>query len=88
MPFIASAEKLKSLIVDGQNNHAVWPKSTIMMRQYLEETGLFEVDIARTQFTWRGEREAQWMDKAGVGPKQNLANPKMDLTFAPDFSLY
>ncbi len=27
----AAAEKLKALIVDGQNNHAIWPKSTVMM---------------------------------------------------------
>ena len=30
------ARKIKVLIVDGQNNHVVWPKSTIMMKQYLE----------------------------------------------------
>lgn len=37
--FSLSADaKLKVLIVDGQNNHEVWPKSTIMMKQYLEET--------------------------------------------------
>ncbi len=32
---------MRALIVDGQNNHAVWPKSTIMMKQYLEETVKF-----------------------------------------------
>lgn len=42
------AEKLKALIVDGQNNHAVWPKTTTMMKAYLEETGLFAVDVATT----------------------------------------
>lgn len=42
------AEKLKALIVDGQNNHSVWPKTTQMMKQYLEQTGLFEVEIATT----------------------------------------
>ena len=26
-------EKIKVLIVDGQNNHQIWPKSTIMMKQ-------------------------------------------------------
>ena len=31
--------QVQVLIVDGQNNHSVWPKSTIMMKQYLEETG-------------------------------------------------
>lgn len=45
----ASAEpSLKALIVDGQNNHGVWPKTTKMMQGYLEETGLFTVDVATT----------------------------------------
>jgi hypothetical protein len=41
-----AAEKLKALIVDGQCNHAVWPKGTVMMKQYLEDSGLFEVAVA------------------------------------------
>jgi uncharacterized protein len=45
----ASAAELKALIVDGQNNHGVWPKTTKMMKQYLEETGLFTVDVATTK---------------------------------------
>lgn len=44
----ASAEPLKALIVDGQNNHGVWPTTTKMMKKYLEETGLFTVDVATT----------------------------------------
>jgi uncharacterized protein len=44
----AGAEKLQALIVDGQNNHAVWPKTTQMMKKYLEETGLFAVEVATT----------------------------------------
>ncbi len=43
-----AAEKLKALIVDGQNNHGVWPKTTKMMKKYLEETGLFSVDVTTT----------------------------------------
>jgi uncharacterized protein len=43
-----SAEPLKALIVDGQNNHGVWPTTTKMMKKYLEETGLFTVDVATT----------------------------------------
>jgi len=45
---VASAEPLKALIVDGQNNHGVWPTTTKMMKKYLEETGLFTVDVATT----------------------------------------
>jgi type 1 glutamine amidotransferase len=43
-----AAEQLKALIVEGQNNHAVWPQTTQMMKRYLEETKLFAVDVATT----------------------------------------
>ncbi|MEW4451553.1 ThuA domain-containing protein [Bremerella sp. JC817] len=48
---VAQAEdaKLKALLVDGQNNHGVWPKTTQMMKQYLEESGKFTVDGASTE---------------------------------------
>lgn len=41
-----AAEPIKALIVDGQNNHKVWPKTTQMMKSYLEDTKLFTVDVA------------------------------------------
>jgi len=41
-----AAEPMKALIVDGQNNHKVWPITTPMMKDYLEETKLFTVDVA------------------------------------------
>ncbi len=41
-----AAEPMKALIVDGQNNHAVWPATTKMMKAYLEQTKLFTVDVA------------------------------------------
>ncbi len=45
----ASAQpKLKALIIDGQNNHRVWPKTTKMMKAYLEKTGLFRVEVVTT----------------------------------------
>lgn len=40
-----AAEKLKALIVDGQNNHKVWPETTKMMKSYLEDSGRFTVDV-------------------------------------------
>lgn len=80
---------LKALIVDGQNNHAVWPKSTIMMKQYLEETGLFQVDVYRTRFTWgEGEDEKSYLILAGVGETTNTLNPQHDPEFIPEFSDY
>jgi len=47
-------ELLKALIIDGQNNHGVWPKTTIMMKDYLEQTGIFQVDIYRSKYTYQG----------------------------------
>ena len=56
VPFqlVQAEEKLKALIIDGQNNHNAWPKTTVMMKSYLEKTGRFSVDVERTQFTWKG----------------------------------
>jgi type 1 glutamine amidotransferase len=83
-----AAEKIKVLIVDGQNNHTVWPKSTAMMKTYFEASGKFEVAIARTQFTWKGEK---WLPQFALRDGrnyQNLPEPKTDPSFAPDFSRY
>ena len=46
--------KLKALIIDGQNNHYVWPKTTMMIKDYLEQTELFTVDIERMDSVWLG----------------------------------
>ncbi len=43
-----SLAQMRALIIDGQNNHKAWPQTTPMMKGYLEETGLFEVDVATT----------------------------------------
>jgi uncharacterized protein len=42
------AAELRALIVEGQNNHGNWPQTSQMMKAYLEQTGHFEVEIART----------------------------------------
>jgi len=69
LPFLFSCEEKKKqtldneapktqkvLIIDGQNNHYVWPKTTMMMKDYLEETGLFSVDIHRMDSVWLGRK--------------------------------
>ena len=38
----------RALIVNGQNNHRIWPQTTQFLKTYLEETGLFSVEIATT----------------------------------------
>ena len=80
-------QKIKVLIIDGQNNHVVWPKSTIMMKQYLEETGMFQVDISRTQFLNKSEKFKEWLVLAGA-PAGVEGKSKTDPNFSPDFSKY
>jgi type 1 glutamine amidotransferase len=83
-----NSKPLKALIIDGQNNHTIWPKSTVMMKHYLEETGLFEVDVARTQYTWKGEEHLANYPIPGLPKTEALDEPKPDPNFKPDFSQY
>lgn len=84
---LAGDQKLKALIIDGQNNHTAWPKSTIMMRDYLIETGMFTVDIERTKYMWKGELAEEFPLDDGK-TYENLKKSKTDPDFAPDFSQY
>jgi hypothetical protein len=84
----AEQPKVRVLIVDGQNNHTVWPKSTAMMRAYFEESRRFTVDVARTRVTWKGEKWLEHYPLNDGKEYQNLPQPQPDPTFAPDFSKY
>ncbi|OYW19309.1 MAG: hypothetical protein B7Z55_09095, partial [Planctomycetales bacterium 12-60-4] len=42
---LAEAPKLKALIVDGQNNHN-WKATTPVLKEILEASGRFSVDVA------------------------------------------
>ena len=44
---IAAPEKIKVLIVDGQNNHA-WATTTPLLKCILENAGRFTVDVSTT----------------------------------------
>lgn len=78
---------LKALIIDGQNNHDMWPKTTAMMKSYLLETGMFSVDIARTQYTWKGDALLDEYKIKGI-QTESLEHPKLDPDFKPNFSKY
>lgn len=83
----SAAEELDALIIDGQNNHGAWPKTTVMMKKYLEDTKLFKVDVARSAFTWKGEDLLKKYPLPGV---TTIAKdqPQADPNFKPDFSKY
>lgn len=54
-----AAEKIKVLIVTGQNNHN-WVRSTPLIRELLEETGRFQVSVTTTP-TKEAPKDA-WQD--------------------------
>ena len=92
-------KKLRALIVDGHNNHGVWPKTTMMMKDYLEQTKLFEVDIARTENNWCGpHHDVIGLDTIitlldqypieGQVSRKVVNEPETDQDFSPTFSNY
>ncbi|MBI5694105.1 MAG: ThuA domain-containing protein [Verrucomicrobia bacterium] len=84
----ATPAKVRVLIIDGQNNHTVWPKSTAMMKAYFEQSGRFEVAVARTQYTWKGDKWLAQYPLVDGRTYQDQKEPQPDPTFAPDFSKY
>jgi len=93
-------EKHQVLIIDGENNHGVWPMTTMMMKDYLEETNLFTVDILRTANTWQGphfdarigldsiEELLSLYPLSNGQQTQAVDDPIPDPGFAPEFSRY
>jgi type 1 glutamine amidotransferase len=95
-------KKIRALIIDGQSNHGIWPKTTAMMKDYLEQTGLFEVSVARTALTWQGPHSDNDVNLGkerreglllaypitGLPPTTVTAEPAPDPNFRPDFSNY
>jgi type 1 glutamine amidotransferase len=60
-----------------------------MMKQYLEETGLFKVDVYRSKSTWRGEEHPEYYAMFSDETQVHVENPpERDATFAPRFSDY
>ncbi|MEZ6059205.1 MAG: ThuA domain-containing protein [Planctomycetaceae bacterium] len=87
MPCATAADPIRALIVDGQNNHDMWPKTTFMMKRYLEQTGLFTVDVARTAYTWNGGDLVEQYPLEGV-TGTSTEKPQTDPDYRPDFSKY
>jgi uncharacterized protein len=89
LSFSAQAQKvIKTLIVDGQNNHIHWPKITYMLKQNMEETGKFKVDVIRSKFTWMGDEMLQPFAITGMPATESLKKAEPDPNFSPDFSKY
>lgn len=67
-------KQMKAVIIDGANNHYVWPQTSLMMKSYLEETGLFTVDIER-------------FDSLFIGFKYNESRPQAHDYFINEFTI-
>ncbi|RZO69389.1 MAG: ThuA domain-containing protein, partial [Limisphaerales bacterium] len=87
-PLVQAATPMKALIIDGQNNHGMWPKTTVMMKKYLEESGLFTVDVKRTAYTWNGDDLIPKFPVKLDIETTALKKPKPDPDYKPDFSAY
>lgn len=94
-----NTKSLKALIIDGENNHGVWPMTTMMMKDYLEQTGMFTVDIERTMYTWQGPhhnevagitdiKELLSVYKLPNVTTESVEEPKVDPNYNPDFDKY
>lgn len=81
-------EKIRVLIVDGQNNHVMWPKTTVMMKSFLEDSNRFTVDVARTKYTWKGGELLKQYPLDDGKTYQDLENPVPDPDYKPKFSDY
>ncbi len=79
---------INALIIDGQNNHGAWPKTTVLMRQVLEATGKFRVDIQRTKYTWKGGKLLKEFPLVDGKQYEELDESKTDADFKPNFSDY
>ena len=86
--WVRADSPLRALIIDGQNNHGAWPKTTMMMKKYLEDTKRYQVDISRTKFTWQGDDLlARYPLEDGV-KREAKGSAMPDPDFKPDFSKY
>ncbi len=79
-------ERIPVLIIDGQNNHGIWPKTTMMIKKYLDDTKRFRVQVVRTKYMWQGE---EWLEKYPLADgvqRESVKEPKPDPDFKPNFS--
>lgn len=93
---VRSADKIKVLIVDGQNNHA-WQQTTPHMKKWLEASGRFTVDVATSPARPRqpakpNTSDAETKAKYEVGlaefKKQEATYRTAMSNFRPEFEKY
>jgi len=76
---VAGAARISVLIIDGQNNHG-WAATTPVIKEMLEKTGRFTVDVATTP--------PKPDPKKPMTDEQKKAHQEAWAKFRPDFSKY
>jgi uncharacterized protein len=82
------AEPIRVLLLDGQNNHVRWPKTSYMMKKYLEETGRFQVDVYRTKYVWNGGDLQKEFPLDDGREHVDVNDPKPEAGYRPQFENY
>ena len=65
-----AADRIKVLILDGQNNHK-WKMTTPVLKQILEEPGLFTVDVSTSPAKGVGAWQPKFSDYAAIVSNYN-----------------
>ena len=100
-PSLHAAEKLKALIVDGQNNHS-WQTTTPVLKWILEDCGRFTVDVSTTPSagpvmprlpkkatpSQKAEHEAAMAKWKAEKASFDLTKPELWKQWHPKFSAY
>ena len=84
----STSKKIKTLIVDGQNNHDQWPKITYFLKMEMENSDLFTVEVARSAFTWKGDDFVKEYPIPDLPKTEAKEKPEIDPNYNPDFSKY
>jgi len=85
-PTVRAADKLRVLVIDGNNPYHDWQVTTPLMKQILEDSGRFEVDVATLPIKQRPPREDMEAFSSG-GPGAQVGSPQT-AGFRPRFADY
>jgi len=80
-------DKIKVLIVDGQNNHN-YKAMTPFMKEQLEKSGLFTVDVSTTPPAAAKAPKEEKPEQKEEREKKNAALKEQWATWRPDFKAY
>ena len=76
-----SAEKIKILIIDGQNNHN-WPVMTKYLTKVLDKAGMFEVTVSTTP---PQEKRKHWDTRGPYTEEERISTEKAWTVWRPAF---